>query len=250
MRKPVAFLVLALTLFAIPVKALDCQRLWHLGSPYTVCEVDPATVDLRLFHSDERGLLGHYSRVNQKLAAEGRALSFAMNGGMYHQDRTPVGLYVEDGREITPLLTGRSDGNFGLLPNGVFCIRPNRADVIETRHFAATRPNCRFATQSGPMLVIDGALHPRFISGGDSRHIRNAVGTSADGRRVVLAISDTRVNFHDFGTLFRDTLGLPNALFLDGKISRAFIPALGRRDIGFPLGPIVGITVPLESANK
>ena len=249
MRMPVPFLVLVLTLIAFPVKALDCQRLLHLGSPYTVCEVDPATADLRLFHSDERGLLGHYSRVNQKLAAEGRVLSFAMNGGMYHQDRTPVGLYVEDGQEITPLLTGRSGGNFGLLPNGVFCIRPSRADVIETRHFAAIRPNCRFATQSGPMLVIDGTLHPRFIEGGSSRHIRNGVGTSADGRRVVFAISDARVNFHDFATLFRNTLGLPNALFLDGKVSRVFIPGQGRRDIGFPVGPMIGLAVPLGSAK-
>ena len=73
-------------------------------------------------------------------------------------------------------------GNFGLLPNGVFCIRDGRADVIETLRFAEEAPNCRFATQSGPMLVIDGALHPRFMRDSTSRYIRNGVGTRADGR--------------------------------------------------------------------
>lgn len=250
MRQLASLLTLALSLFAVPVHALECQRLSYLDTPYTICEVDPAAEDLRLFHSDARGLLGHYARINQLLEGEGRELSFAMNGGMYHSDRSPVGLYVEEGVEKTPLLTGASKGNFGLLPNGVFCLRDSRADVIESRAFAAARPDCQFATQSGPMLVIDGALHPRFIPDGTSRHIRNGVGTSADGRRVVFAISDARVNFHDFGRLFRDHLKLPNALFLDGKVSRVFIPAEGRRDIGFPVGPMIGVTVPLGSARN
>ncbi|MEC8041043.1 MAG: phosphodiester glycosidase family protein, partial [Pseudomonadota bacterium] len=162
----------------------------------------------------------------------------------------PVGLYVENGQELAPLVLNPGPGNFGLLPNGVFCISQNHARVIETLAFAETRPVCQFATQSGPMLVIDGALHPRFIPGGTSRHIRNGVGTSADGRRVVFAISDARVNFHDFGRLFRDHLKLPNALFLDGKVSRVFIPAEGRRDIGFPVGPMIGVTAPLGSARN
>ncbi|MCG7572969.1 phosphodiester glycosidase family protein [Phaeobacter sp. CNT1-3] len=245
MRRFLPLLMLALTVIAFPARALDCQRLSYLGTPYTVCEVDPTSDDLRLFHSDSRGLLGNYGRIDQMLADEGRVLSFAMNGGMYHPDRAPVGLYIEDGVEQTRLLTGASDGNFGLLPNGVFCIRDGRADVVETLRFADERPICRYATQSGPMLVIDGQLHPRFIPDGTSRYLRNGVGTSADGRRVVFAISDARVNFHDFGLLFRDHLKLPNALFLDGKVSRIYIPAQGRADIGFPVGPMVGVTVPL-----
>jgi len=49
------------------------------------------------------------------------------------------------------------------------------------------------------------------------------------------------VNFYDFGTLFKDYLGLPNALFFDGKISRLFAPEIGRSDFGWQLGPIVGV---------
>ena len=121
-------------------------------------------------------------------------------------------------------------GNFGLLPNGVFCIGDGFAQVYETRDYLAQTPACRDATQSGPMLVIDGALHPRFLENGTSRYIRNGVGTSADGLRAVFAISNDPVNFYDFGSFFRDHLRLPNALYFDGKVSRLYAADLdGRR---------------------
>ncbi len=94
------------------------------------------------------------------------------------------------------------------------------------------------------MLVIDGALHPRFIATSDSTYIRNGVGVSADGSRAVFAISNDRVNFYSFARLFRDALGLPDALYFDGNISRLFAPGLQRHDAGFPMGPIVGTVVP------
>jgi len=125
----------------------------------------------------------------------------------------------------------------------VFCIRPGRADVIETLAFVRDTPDCTYATQSGPMLVIDGALHPRFLPDSTSRYVRNGVGTSADGKRAVFAISRNTVTFHEFGSLFRDALDLPNALYFDGNISRLHAPSLNRSDAGFRMGPIVGTVV-------
>ncbi len=95
------------------------------------------------------------------------------------------------------------------------------------------------------MLVIDGELHPRFIDGGTSRYVRNGVGVTADGT-VVAVISDGPVNFHTFGRFFRDRLGTPNALYLDGNISRLYAPELGRNDLGLPMGPILGAVVPAD----
>ena len=166
-----------------------------------------------------------------------------MNGGMYHPDRQPVGLYIEDGIEAQSIVTREGPGNFGLLPNGVLCLSETAAAVIESRSFAANPPACRFATQSGPMLVIDGALHPRFLVNSDSLFIRNGVGVRPDGT-LVAAISDAPVTFHHFGRLFRDVLGTPNALFLDGKVSRLHAPSLDRSDFGFPVGPILGVVGP------
>ena len=139
------------------------------------------------------------------------------------------------------MIPNAGPGNFGLLPNGVFCIRKGRADVFETFDYLDQAPNCQFATQSGPMLVIDGELHPRFLPDSTSLYVRNGVGTSADGTRTVFAISDDYVTFHEFGSLFRDVLETPNALFLDGNISRMYERASNRSDIGFSLGPIVGV---------
>lgn len=223
-----------------------CESITFEAAPYTVCPVDPAADDVRLWLRDTDGaILGTFDRLDAALGAEDLSLGIAMNGGMYHQDRRPVGLFVEEGREIAPLVTRDGPGNFGLLPNGVLCLTSSSAAILETGAYAETRPACRFATQSGPMLVIDGALHPRFIPDGTSLNIRNGAGVAPDGT-LWLAISDAPVNFHDFARLFRDRLGTPNALYLDGRVSRLFARDLGRHDIGFPIGPILGIAVPRD----
>jgi uncharacterized protein YigE (DUF2233 family) len=166
---------------------------------------------------------------------------------MYHEDRRPVGHYIEDGIEVQRVIPNAGPGNFGLLPNGVLCLRDGRADVFETTDYLDQSPACRDATQSGPMLVIGGELHPRFLVDSTSRYIRNGVGTSEDGTRAVFAISDTTVTFHEFGSLFRDHLGLKNALYFDGNISRLRAPDLGRSGSGFTtLGPIIGVVEPAE----
>ncbi|WP_299964941.1 phosphodiester glycosidase family protein [uncultured Roseobacter sp.] len=242
-----ALTVLAAALIAERAQAVECGPITFDDARYTICEVTPATETLELFLYDDTGApMGQFSTINRALDAEGRALVFAMNAGMYHDNRAPVGHYVEDGQEIMRVIESAGPGNFGLLPNGVFCVREGRADVFETGAFVAADPACDHATQSGPMLVIDGALHPRFLPDGTSKFIRNGVGTSADGQRVVFAISDDPVNFHSFGRLFRDHLGLSNALYFDGKVSRLYAPSLGRSDFGFSLGPIIGVTGPLE----
>ncbi len=245
--RALAALLLAFVLAPVATRALDCRDLAYGDNGYTICDIDMTEADLRLFLYDDAGeLFGHFSTIDAALAPAGKELAFAMNAGMYHDDRAPVGHYLENGTETMRVVTGAGPGNFGLLPNGVFCIRPGRADVIETLAFVASQPACDFATQSGPMLVIDGELHPRFLIDSTSRYIRNGVGTSADGTRAVFVISRNAVTFHDFGSLFRDELALPNALYFDGNISRLYAPSMNRNDIGFRLGPIVGLVVDAE----
>ncbi len=225
-------------LWATPAAAVTCEDLTFEGHSLTACTV-AASEDLRLFHRDDAGgILGGFSAVEDHA---GGTLAFAMNAGMYHDDRAPVGLYREDGKETQRLITSDGPGNFGLLPNGVFCFGDGSLRVMESLKFQSADPTCPFATQSGPMLVIDGALHPRFIPGGSSKFTRNGVGTTTDGQTAVFVIANDPVNFHTFGRVFRDVLGLSQALYFDGKVSRLYAPDLGRADIGFQLGPIVGV---------
>jgi uncharacterized protein YigE (DUF2233 family) len=229
---------------ALTPAAAACRDEVHEGVPYTLCEVAEGD-DLRLFLTAPDGQpYGSFARIEADLGTRGERLVFAMNAGMYHSDRRPVGLYVQDGRQVAPLVTRAGPGNFGMLPNGVFCIRLRGFAVIESRAYAARAQDCRAASQSGPMLVIDGALHPRFVPDSLSVNIRNGVGVSRDGRRAVFAISNRPVNFHQFARLFRDHLGLPQALYFDGAISRLYAPELGRSDWGRPMGPIVGLVAP------
>jgi uncharacterized protein YigE (DUF2233 family) len=225
--------------------APTCTHQSFDGAGYVVCEVH-AQDDLRLFLTDGAGeTIGTFARLKDMAQAQGLSVVFAMNGGMYHPDRSPVGLYIEKGIARQRLVISDGPGNFGLLPNGVFCVGTDGFSVVESRQFSSLQPDCRFATQSGPMLVIDGALHPRFKAGSDSLNIRNGVGISRDGQSAWFAISDGPVSFYDFARLFRDDLKAPSALFLDGSISRLYAPEVARDDFGLPMGPIVGLVVPV-----
>ena len=231
--------VLAL-IWATPAAAVTCENIESLGNSYTVCTVDAVADDLRLFLRDEEGQnFGNFLNIDGML--EDAQLSFAMNAGMYHADRSPVGYFMQNGLQAMRVILNAGPGNFGLLPNGVLCINDTDVKVYETLRFVDKGPACRDATQSGPMLVIDGALHPRFLSDGTSKYIRNGVGTIEDGSTAMFVISNNAVNFYDFGILFLDVLRTPNALYFDGKVSRLHAPSIGRSDLGFRLGPIVGV---------
>jgi uncharacterized protein YigE (DUF2233 family) len=233
-----AILACATTAFADEA----CRKVLHLGDSYTVCTFDPATDGIRLYENDRSGKpYGSFRALENDLRQDRIYVRFAMNGGMYRDDQSPVGLYIEEGKQQKAINTNKGWGNFHLLPNGVFYIQPGHAGILESKAFLASGIKPFYATQSGPMLVIDGKLHPSFLADSTSLKTRNGVGVSADGK-VIFALSDGAVRFHDFATLFRDDLGCTNALFLDGSISSLDIPEWQRRDGLFPLGPIIAVT--------
>ncbi len=223
----------------------DCAPKSFEGAPYTVCAFDPRHDDLRLFWKgrDDRPF-GSLDALAESLRNDGKRLVFAMNAGMFREDQSPMGLYVESARILRDADT-RDGGasNFRLKPNGVFWIGDGVAGVTETGRYLANPPKARFATQSGPMLVIDGRIHPKIRPDGTSAKIRNGVGIDERGG-AVFAISEEPVTFDAFARLFRDALGCRNALFLDGSLSSLYAPELQRDDELAPIGPIVGVVRP------
>jgi uncharacterized protein YigE (DUF2233 family) len=216
----------------------------HQGGNFDVYRLAPGEEQrLQFFwQRPDGGAYGSISALRQHLASRGEELVFAVNGGIYSRELEPLGLYVEGGERLTALSRGRGGGNFFLKPNGVFYVTADGARVVTSDAYQPRRPVLN-AVQSGPMLVIDGELHPRFIPGYHSRHVRNGVGVDRAGQ-VVFAISEAPVNFHDFGTLFRDRLDCRNALYLDGKISQMYLPELGRHALWAwkPMVSIIGLT--------
>ncbi|WP_298259833.1 phosphodiester glycosidase family protein [uncultured Litoreibacter sp.] len=238
-----------LTLFACllagAATADGCRDLTHLGDSYTVCQVENAA-SLNLWLTDNDGfVVGEFFDLEKLVAEQGQTLTFAMNAGMYHADRRAVGLFISDYTQQARIVTREGPGNFALLPNGVFCVANQTAQVIESRSFATNPPNCRIATQSGPMLVIDGKLHPKFNPRSTSKKRRNGVGVDRQGHSHFV-VSNGFVRFHDMATLFRDVLDSPNALFLDGTVSRLHSTAEGRSDPGPRMGPIIGQVLPSQ----
>jgi uncharacterized protein YigE (DUF2233 family) len=219
-----------------------CKVLMHDKATYIVCEFDLRRQVLRTYWKRSDGkpyrtIMG----LVRGMKAEGRRPLFAMNAGMFKEDGSPLGLYVEDGKELVGPNTADGAGNFYLKPNGVLYIAGDHAAVVETARFVKEKPKADFATQSGPMLVIDGALHPKISPRGQSRHVRNGVGVR-DGHAVVFAISKRAVTFGEFARLFKDRLGCPNALYLDGKVSGVYTTNTLPKRYVVPLGPMVAAT--------
>lgn len=186
-------------------------------------------------------------------AARGEQLLFAANAGIYDADGKPLGMYVEDGKVLKPLNTAHGNpasGNFSLLPNGVFSIdAAGHAAVQTTAGFAAAHATPRIATQSGPMLVIDGRINPHFDSGSDSMKWRSGVCAPAPGK-VVFAVSTGPVNFHSFAMLFRDKLGCRNALYLDGTLSQIYVDGDYYGAPAFMVKPYAGMFAVFAPASR
>jgi uncharacterized protein YigE (DUF2233 family) len=210
------------------------------GNAYSVCRIDLHEMRLETYSLNSAGQpFGGFDALAESLKSEGKDLRFAMNAGMFDANLKPIGLYVEDGTQVKKLNTRNGYGNFHLKPNGVFFISGNKLGVMATDEYVKSGVKPDFATQSGPMLVINGSFHPKFSETGTSYKRRNGVGM-VDDHTAVFVITDNVVNFYAFAKFFRDGLKCPNALFFDGSISSLFSPDLGRDDGFVPLGPMVG----------
>jgi len=124
-----------------------------------------------------------------------------------------------------------------MQPNGVFYItNSNKGYVVPSVNFS--KENVKFATQSGPMLVINNKIHSNFRKGSKNLNIRNGVGILQNGK-LLFAMSKQKINLFDFASYFKKQ-GCKNALYLDGFVSRTFLPSQQWEQLDGNFGVIIG----------
>ncbi|MBS1646580.1 MAG: phosphodiester glycosidase family protein [Bacteroidetes bacterium] len=209
--------------------------------------VDTRVQDLQLYWKNDQGLLfKSIKNVKEYVESKNEILLFAMNGGMFMEDNRPLGLFIEKGTVLKRLNNSSGGGNFYLKPNGVFYITAENAPfVCKTADFK-NNGKIKYATQSGPMLVTDGHIHSAFKKGSTNLNIRNGVGILPNNK-VVFAMSKTAINFYDFALYFQN-LGCKNALYLDGAISKMYLPEKEWIQTDGDFGVLIGVTE--ERKNK
>lgn len=215
------------------------------NNTFDIYIVDLKEDKVNLYWKDRKGQrYGNFNNLKMGLGEIRKELKFATNGGMFSPEMKPVGLYIENGLTIHPIdLSDKPSGNFYMKPNGVFMLEKNgNAKVASSEDFVARNyaSNAMFATQSGPMLVTNGNIHPKFNIASKSKKVRSGVGI-INSQKVAFVISHKPVNFYHFAKLFRDYLGCNNALYLDGVISQMHIPELNRFDAGLDYGVMIGV---------
>lgn len=210
------------------------------GKRFVSYVIDPKKQELKFYWKDENKR--NFKSINNLklwLEKKNQKLEFAMNAGMYKKDNSPQGVYIENGKILSPLDTLKSDGHFYLMPNGVFYINNKNVPVICTTQKFKDNGNIKYATQSGPMLVIDGEIHPAFKKGSANLNIRNGVGILPDNT-ILFAMSKEEINFYDFSDYFKKA-GCKNALYLDGLVSRTYLPKENWKQTDGNFGVIIGV---------
>lgn len=211
-----------------------CRHERFEKASFTVCE--PASAARLKLYAAARDELP--KRRFQDLGLADADVAFATNAGMFDEAGRPIGLAIVDGRQVHRIALRPGGGNFGMKPNGVFLVRKSgEAQIVVSEDFGSAA-GVALATQSGPMLVIGGRLHPKFAPDGESRTMRNGVGIGSGGTPLFVSSEDP-VSLGKLARFFRDRLGARDALYFDGSVSSLWIPADGRLDDFTNLGPII-----------
>jgi len=234
MKSSFIFVFIAFTTILI-----TCSLTSDRNTPIVSYELNPKKQVLQFYSKDNKGkIFKNHGSLKKWLNKNDLKLKFAMNGGMYLTDFSPQGLYIENGVKIKALdKTQTAYGNFYMQPNGVFYLQKDGKGVVCKSKDYKDSGIINYATQSGPMLVINDKLHPKFTKGSKNTHIRNGVGILPNGN-ILFAMSEERINFYDFASFFKSK-GCKNALYLDGFVSRTYLPEKNWRQEDGAFGIII-----------
>jgi uncharacterized protein YigE (DUF2233 family) len=211
---------------AYAVEGLEVSCLTYRQATYVVLRVNLRAADIRTLWKNPEGV--PYGSLDEAYRQTGGGLLALTNAGIYSRSRTPEGLHVEGGATLSPLNLNGGEGNFYWRPNGVFYVGDEGAGITESEKFDSRRGRAgvREATQSGPLLLVDGEVNQSLRPDSRSLYVRNGVGVKSPDE-VYFLISEGEVNLHDFASAFKEGLHCRDALYLDGCVSQMYLPARG-----------------------
>ncbi|WP_395066549.1 phosphodiester glycosidase family protein [Flavobacterium sp.] len=214
---------------------------YKLNSDYIEYTVNPKKASVCMYFKNEKEInYGSLNNLKLELKKNNKELLFAMNGGMYKKDKSPQGLFIENKIYKSSIDTASGTGNFYLKPNGIFFLTiDDKAKICKTQDFIYTN-NVKYATQSGPMLVIDGEINTIFNEKSTNLNVRNGVGILPNNE-IIFAMSKDEVNFYEFAHFFQKK-GCKNALYLDGFVSRTYCLEQKWMQTDGDFGVIIGVT--------
>lgn len=164
--------------------------------------------------------------AGKALEAQGKTVALMMNAGIFSKNGTPAGLWIEHGTVLHKLNTAKGKGNFHIEPNGVFYLRGKEAGIVTTSHWQQKPVHVDYALQSGPMLLIDGKINPRFLKNLSSSYKRNAVCITRGNALYFIITTQYRKEWPNFYHLAQtlQAFGCYQALYLDGALSDYYLP--------------------------
>ena len=192
---------------------------------FRVWAVDPTSVAIQQYRKDAQAqALWSLQSLHNFVQSRSEKLLFAMNAGIFDTNMSPVWLFVANGRVEQPLNLTEGTWNFYLQPNGVFFVQKDKkASIMDSTNFSffVDMKDVLLATQSWPLLLSHGTIHPSLNPSSSNTNIRNAVWITPQWT-VFFVYSDKEINMYALALYMRDVLGCEHALYLDWSISGWF----------------------------
>lgn len=199
--------------------------------------IDPAKYDLSLaFARDTQDNPSSVSGASvEQLAKQSHAL-IAVNGGFFTPNYQSLGLRIQAGIMRSPIKP--------VSWWGVFYIRNHIPTIVSQRKFKETA-GIYFAVQSGPRLVVNGAI-PALKNTVDDR---SALCITKQQQIIIIVTQGSSLSMHDFANLLSmpehfGGLSCYNALNLDGGHSTQLYANVGSMKLSIPnLSPVADAVI-------
>ena len=206
------------------------------NSDFLIYKPDLEKSDIKMYWKSEDGTA--YKNIKNFISKSSeKKILFVTNGGIYTENYTPEGLYIENYKLMSELNLRKEFGNFYMKPNGVFYIENGKPIISDSEEFQYNK-NISYAVQSGPLLIKNGEINKEFSSDSKSFKIRSAVGLDNENK-VFFYMSKKEISFYEFSKYALDNLDCKQLLFLDGTISKMYFN--GDEDIPKQKYPFVTI---------